>query len=116
MTIRTLLFTVLLGLASTVALGATPAPATSTGPDAMKSHGMCAKDPDQCKQLASKFDQWCKADAQKCTDLKAHIEKRREWCERNQPKCRAIRRRMRAHFQERHENTQNSPGTGAGTP
>lgn len=92
MKIQTLLFTALLGLACTAAFGDTPAPAagSNAGP-----HGMCAKDADQCTQLAAKFDQWCQANAQKCVDVKAHVEKRREFCEQNQEKCKAMMHHMR---------------------
>ena len=115
MKIRPLLLTALLGLASAAAFGATPAPAASTRPAAMKPHGMCAKNPNQCIQLAGKFDQWCQANAQKCSNFKAHIEKRREWCEKNPAKCRAIRRRMRDRIQKHRENMQNNQNSGSGS-
>lgn len=100
MKIQTLLFTALLGLATSAAFGATPAPATDTNGGAPGPHGLCAKSPDQCTQLAAKFDEWCQANAQKCTNLKAHIEKRREYCEQNQQKCKAMMQRIRHHGQQ----------------
>ncbi|HEV2332726.1 MAG TPA: hypothetical protein VGV16_06150 [Gammaproteobacteria bacterium] len=92
MKIQTLLFTALLGLACSAAFGATPAPAAGSHTD---SHGMCAQSQDQCTELAAKFDQWCSANADKCTAMKAHMEKRREWCEQNKDKCEKMMRRMR---------------------
>jgi len=106
MKIQTLLFTALLGLATTAAFGATPAPAAATnaGP-----HGMCNKDPDQCTQLAAKFDTWCQANAQKCVDLKAHVEKRREFCEQNMEKCKAMMHHMR-HRGDQNQGDQDQGG------
>ena len=80
----------LLGL-SAAAFGATPAPGASTGSG---PHGMCAKNAQECKDEAAKFDQWCSANADKCTAMKAHMEKRREWCEANKEKCEKMMKRM----------------------
>lgn len=109
MKIQSLLLTALLGLAATAAFGATPAPAAGT---AAGPHGICAKSPDQCTQLAAKFDTWCQANAQKCTDLKAHIEKRREWCEQNQAKCKAVRERVHERIKERRQEKQGQSSGG----
>lgn len=111
MKIQTLLFTALLGLACSAAFGDTPAPAAGTdaGP-----HGMCAKDADQCTQLAAKFDQWCQANAQKCVDLKAHVEKRREFCEQNQEKCKAMMHHMRHRGQADQNPDDDQDGDGGG--
>ena len=110
MKIQTLLFTALLGLAASAAFGATPAPAAGTGAGAPGPHGICAKSPDQCTQLAAKFDTWCQANAQKCVDLKAHIEKHREWCEQNQAKCKAMMQHMRHHGPRRQEGGNQDDG------
>lgn len=97
MKLKTLLFTTLLALAGS-AFGATPAPSTSTGAGAHM--GLCKKDPAKCQAAAAKFDQWCSANAEKCTDLKAWAEKRREFCEANKPKCEEHRHRMMEHMKE----------------
>lgn len=109
MKIRSLLFTALLGLAATAAFADTPAPAAGT---TAAPHGMCAKTPDQCTQLAAKFDTWCQANAQKCTDLKAYVEKRREYCEQNQQKCKAMMQRLRHRGRQNQDNNQNGDGGG----
>lgn len=109
MKIQSLLFTALLGLATTATFGATLAPAAGT---AAGPHGICAKSPDQCTQLAAKFDTWCQANAQKCTDLKAHIEKRREWCEQNQAKCKAVRERVHERIKEHRQEDQGQSSDG----
>lgn len=95
MKLQTLLFAAALAFAGS-AFSATPTPAAGTG--AGPAHeGMCKTSPDQCQQLAAKFDQWCTSDADKCTAMKAHIEKRREWCENNKEKCKQMMQKMHAH-------------------
>ena len=95
MKLRIVLFAALLGLGST-AFADNPAPAAGATP---APHGMCAKNPDQCTQLAAKFDQWCQANADKCVQSKAMMEKRREFCEANQAKCQAMRAKMKGNRQ-----------------
>ena len=97
MKLRTVLFAALLGLCSAAAFADTAAPAGGTPPAG--PHGMCAKSPDQCTQLAAKFDQWCQANADKCTQAKAMMEKHREFCEANQAKCKEMRQHMRGRKQ-----------------
>jgi hypothetical protein len=96
MKLRIVLFAALLGLCSAAFADSTPAPA---GTPPAGPHGMCAKSPDQCTQLATKFDQWCTANADKCTEAKAMMEKRREFCEANKAKCQAMREKMKARRQ-----------------
>lgn len=110
MKIRYLLFTALMGLATTAAFADTPAPAAG---NTAAPHGMCAKTPDQCTQLAAKFDTWCQANADKCTGLKAHIEKRREWCAANQAKCEAVRKRVHERIQARRQARQEQSSGGS---
>ena len=94
MKLRIILLSALLGLMSTAAFAAnTPAPAAGTGMGPMKG-GMCKQNAQECQQLAGKFDQWCSANADKCTDMKAHMEKHREWCESNKDKCKEMMERM----------------------
>src|SRR6185437_6771051 len=97
MKLKTLLFASLLALAGT-AFGATPPPSASTGTSAHM--GPCKKDPAKCQAAAAKFDQWCSANAEKCTDLKAWAEKRREFCEANKPKCEEHMHRMHEHMKK----------------
>ena len=101
MKLRIVFFAALLGLCSAAFADTTPAPA---GTPPAGPHGMCAKSPDQCTQLATKFDQWCTANADKCTEAKAMMEKRREFCEANKAKCQAMREKMRARRQGQNES------------
>lgn len=104
MKLRIILLAALMGL-SFSAFAANPAPAASTGMGPMHG-GMCKQNPDQCSQLAAKFDQWCGANADKCTDMKAHFEKRREWCESNKEKCQEMMQKMH----ERHRGEKQDQG------
>ncbi|HEY3644411.1 MAG TPA: hypothetical protein VGM16_03660 [Gammaproteobacteria bacterium] len=100
MKLRTLLFGALLALAG-VASAATPSPATSTGAAPMEHReGPCKANPAQCRIDAAKFDQWCSANAEKCTDLKAWAEKRREYCEAHGQECKEHMQKMHEHMQE----------------
>jgi len=92
MKLRIILLSALLGLASS-AFAATPAPAgdSSMGP---AKGGFCAQNAGECKDLATKFDQWCTENGDKCTAAKAHMEKHREWCEQNKDKCEKMMKRM----------------------
>ena len=97
MKLRIVLLSALLGLMSSAAFAAnTPAPAAGTGMGPMHG-GMCKENAQECKDLAGKFDQWCSANADKCTALKAHVEKHREWCEQNKDKCKEMMERMHKH-------------------
>ena len=97
MKLRVLMLSALLGLLSTVAFAAnTPAPAAGTGMGPMHG-GFCSQNAGECKDLATKFDQWCTENADKCTDVKAHVEKHREWCEQNKDKCQKMMERMHKH-------------------
>jgi hypothetical protein len=62
--------------------------------------GPCEKDPSKCQADAAKFDNWCAANAQKCTTLKAWAEKRIERCEANKPKCEEMKQKMMQRHQE----------------
>jgi hypothetical protein len=100
MKLRIVIFTALLALAGS-AFAATPAPSASTGMAPGDKHmGPCEKDPAQCKADAAKFDQWCSANAEKCTNLKAWAEKRREFCEKNAQKCEEMKEKMKEHHDE----------------
>lgn len=100
MKLRALLFTSLLAVAGT-AFAANPPPPASTGFAPMgHREGPCKQDPAQCKEAAAKFDQWCSANAEKCMDLKAWAEKRREFCEANKEKCEEHRHKMHEHMRE----------------
>lgn len=96
MRLQTLLFASLLALAGT-AFADTPPPSAATGMGPGAKHmGPCEKDPAKCEADAAKFDQWCQANQQKCTDLKAWAEHRREACEKDKPKCEEMREKMEA--------------------
>ena len=98
MKLRTVLFASLLALAGS-AFAATPAPAASTG----KPHpGMkyCSEHAQECKDNAAKFDQWCSANADKCTALKSWAEKRREYCEAHGQECEEHMHKMHEHMQK----------------
>ena len=99
MKLSTLFFAVLLGLISTAALADKPAPAAGTAGGPMKG-GMCQQNAQECQQLAAKFDQWCSANADKCTAMKAHMEKHVEWCEQNKEKCEKMMQRMHKHHED----------------
>lgn len=99
MKIKAILLTALLALSAS-AFGATPAPAAGTGGGHMMGHRYCEKNAQECKDQAAKFDQWCSANAEKCTDLKAFVERRREWCEGHKGECKEMRENMRKHMQE----------------
>jgi hypothetical protein len=100
MKLKTLLFTALLAVTG-AAFGATPPPpaATGMGP-AGKHQGPCEKDPSKCAADAAKFDNWCTANAQKCTNLKAWAEKRIEFCQANAQKCQEHREQMMQRHEE----------------
>ena len=93
MKLRLLMFSALLGLSFSAFAANTPAPAAGTGMGPMKG-GMCQKNAQECKDLSAKFDQWCSANADKCTAVKAHVEKHREWCEAHKDKCKDMMERM----------------------
>lgn len=99
MKLRVLLCSALLALCGT-AFAAAPAPAAGTGVAPAKHEGMCKKDPAKCQAEAAKFDQWCQANADKCTALKARAEKMIEFCSANKQKCEEHRKMMREHMKE----------------
>lgn len=111
MKLRTLFLSAALAFTAS-AFGASPAPAAGTGSGPMHG-GMCTKSPDQCQQLAAKFDQWCSANADKCVALKAFVEKRRERCEANKDKCEEMMERM---HERRQEKQGQSGDNGASSP
>ena len=92
MKLRVLMFSALLGLMSTAAFADNP-PAGGNPPPPGKG-GPCVQNAQECQQLATKFDQWCSANADKCVAAKAHMEKHREWCENNKEKCQKMMERM----------------------
>ena len=96
MKLRIVFLAALLGLSASAFAANTPAPAAGTGMGPMHG-GMCKQNAQDCQQLAAKFDQWCSANADKCTDVKAHVEKHREWCEQNKDKCQKMMERMHKH-------------------
>ena len=94
MRLHAFFFAAALALAGSAAFAAnTPAPGAGSAGGPMKG-GMCKQDAQECQALAGKFDQWCSANADKCTAMKAHIEKHREWCEANKDKCKEMMQRM----------------------
>lgn len=101
MKLRTTLFAALLALAGTAfAANPPPPPATGVGPGTGHERP-CQKDPAKCQAEAAKFDQWCSANADKCTDLKAWAVRRAEYCKANAQKCEEHRQKMeerRAQF------------------
>ena len=100
MNLKTILFATLLALAGT-AFAANPPPSAATGVGPGSGHERpCQRDPAKCQTEAAKFDQWCSANADKCTDLKAWAEKRREFCEANKQKCEEHRHNMHEHMKE----------------
>ena len=100
MKFRTLLFATMLMLAG-AAIGANPPPPASTGATPMDHReGPCKKDPAKCQAAAAKFDQWCSANAEKCTDLKAWAERRREYCEAHGQECKDRMHNMHEHMKE----------------
>ena len=110
MKLSTLTLSIFLGLWGTASLAAPPA-STGAGPAGANppAGGHCQSHSQDCAQLAQKFDQWCSANADKCTGLKAHIEKRREFCEQNKDKCEAMRDKMRSRTQQRCQANPNAP-------
>lgn len=99
MKISALILSTLFGLCAGSAMAAAPAAATGTGPAGAHAT-YCQSHQQECTQLSQKFDQWCSANADKCTGLKAHFEKHREFCEQNQDKCQQHRAAMRARMQK----------------
>lgn len=102
MKLETLILTALLALSGS-AFAASPAPAAGTS--AGTEHGpmgrhFCEKNAQDCKNQAAKFDHWCGENADKCTELKAFIERRREWCENNKAECKEVREQARADRKE----------------
>ncbi|MGE5624625.1 MAG: hypothetical protein ACM3ZT_03660 [Bacillota bacterium] len=99
---RHILMAALLGLVSTAVFAANPAPAAATGGSMGHGPGMkfCESHAKDCADQAAKFDQWCSANAQKCTDLKAFVERHREWCEANKGECKEVREQARADRKE----------------
>ena len=94
MKLKTLLFASLLALAGS-SFAANPAPSATTGAGAHM--GPCKTDPAKCQAEAAKFDTWCQANAEKCTDLKAWAEKRVEYCQAHGQEC-------KEHWQKMHEH------------
>ena len=99
MKLQTLLFTALLAVPALAFAAGTPAPAGDTGGH---EHGkrFCAEHAQDCKEQAGKFDKWCSENADKCENLKAGIERRREWCESNKDECKEVREQARADMKE----------------
>jgi hypothetical protein len=95
MKLPALILSAVLGFAAAASFADAPA-AGNTPP----ASGMCKTNSQECTQLAQQFDQWCSANADKCTALKAHIEKHREFCEQNKDKCQAMREKTRARMQQ----------------
>jgi len=98
MKLKSLFFAALLALCGT-AFAATPAPAASTG----KPHpGLryCSQHDKECKDNAAKFDQWCSANADKCTALKAWAERRREYCDAHGQECEERMHKMHEHMKK----------------
>jgi hypothetical protein len=108
MKIQTLAFATVLALASTAFAAPIPIGATSSSPEssayphAREPHlRACEKDASKCQADAAKFDSWCSANADKCTELKAWVVKRAEYCKANAQKCEEHRQQMeerRAQF------------------
>lgn len=108
MKLRMFLFATLLALsasafAAPVPIGATTSsPETSAYPHTREPHlRACEKDPSKCQADAARFDSWCSANAQKCTDLKAWAVRRAEYCKANAQKCEEHHQQMeerRAQF------------------
>ena len=99
MKLRLLMITALLGLSAS-AFAANPAPAASTGAGHMMGRHYCEKNAKDCKDQAAAFDKWCGENADKCTELKAFVERHREWCEKNPGDCKEMRENMHKHMQE----------------
>lgn len=97
MKMKSLLFAGCLALAG-AAFGATPPPSASTGSGAHM--GPCKADPAKCQAAAAKFDTWCQANAEKCTDLKAWAEKRIEYCQAHGQECKEHREKMHEHMKK----------------
>ena len=105
---RILFLTALLALGlSAASFAATPAPAAATGGHEGRRVDRCEAKAQECKEAAAKFDQWCSANAEKCTALKAWAEKRREYCEANAKKCAEHREKMREHMHAMKTNQAN---------
>ena len=99
-----LIFAALLCFVTTAALSAPP---PATAPDDTKKaepghgdHRYCESHADVCKDLASKFDQWCSKDPEGCLTAKAQMQHHREFCEKNMDKCQAERKAMREKMGE----------------
>jgi hypothetical protein len=100
MTLRTILFAALLAI-SGAAISANPPPSATTGVGPGSHHmGPCEKDPSQCQADAAKFDNWCTANADKCTALKAWAVKRAEYCQANAQKCKERMQKMHEHMKK----------------
>jgi len=100
MTFRALMITALLAFSAS-AFAATPPAASSTGTAPMGHHeGPCKADPQKCKDAAAKFDQWCSANADKCTKLKAWAEMRIERCQANAKECEEHMHKMHEHMKD----------------
>jgi hypothetical protein len=99
MKFRTALFATVLAFAST-AFAATPAPASSTGGKPHPGMKYCSEHAQECKDNAAKFDSWCSANADKCMDLKAWAERRREYCETHGQECKEHMHKMHEHMKE----------------
>ena len=102
MKLRIALLSALLGLMSSAAFADNPPAGGSTPPPGKGGH--CAQNPQECQQLAAKFDQWCSANADKCTAAKAHIERHLEWCQQNKDKCEKMMQRMHKHHGDQDED------------
>ena len=99
MKLKTVLFAALLALAGS-AFAATPAPSASTADYPHPGMKYCSEHAQECKDNAAKFDQWCSANADKCTALKNWAEKRREYCEANGQKCEEMMHKMHEHMKK----------------
>lgn len=110
MKLSTLILSIIIGFWAVASMAAPPA-ATASGPAGANPSpgGYCQSHSQDCTQMAQKFDQWCSANADKCTGLKAHIEKHREFCEQNKDKCQAMREKMRARMQQRCKANPSAP-------
>jgi hypothetical protein len=83
--------------AAPIPIGATTSsPESAAFPHSGGHMGPCQKEPSTCQANAAKFDQWCEANADKCTALKAWAEKRIAYCEANAQKCAEHKQKMEA--------------------
>ena len=63
----------------------------------------CRENPDKCKEMKERMQNWCKEHADRCEEMKQKRQEMREECEKDPQACKQKREEMRDKFHQRME-------------